>query len=185
MKIQIAKVTKLKMTVDFLACVVYTLLKDPAGGDCMKDKKFTQVSSTKGSEELLLWKDFSIYLFDEGTNRDYVGDFLDSLTESDVHTAIHIFQNVIEKIREGKGLQAEMLQGKKPKIKKLALGDKLYELREYSTKLRKQIRVYFSIDSNNKKVVFLNACFKSDDTRQDKDIKLAISRYQKYLQKQK
>ena len=106
------------------------------------------------------------------------------LAKSDAITADNIF-NIIEKLQEGKGLQAEMLQGKKPKIKKLALGDKLYELREYSTKLRKQIRIYFSIDSNNKKVVFLNACFKSDDTRQDKDIKLAISRYQKYLHKQK
>ena len=151
----------------------------------MKDKEFTQASSTKGSEELLLWKGFSVYLFDEDINRDYVGGFLDELTKSDAHTATHIFLDVIEKIREGKGLQAEMLKGKKPKIKKVEQGDKLYELREYSSKLRKHLRVYFSIDSNNKKVVFLNACFKSDDTRQDKDIKLAISRYKKYLHKQK
>jgi hypothetical protein len=72
------------------------------------------------------------------------------LAKSDAITADNIF-NIIEKLQEGKGLQAEMLQGKKSKIKKLALGDKLYELREYSTKLRKQIRIYFSIDSNNKK----------------------------------
>lgn len=150
----------------------------------MKDKKSTQVSSTKGSEELLLWKDFSVYFFDKDVNRDFVGGFILELAKSDAITTDNIF-NIIERLQKGKGLQAEMLQGKKPKIKKLALGDKLYELREYSTKLRKQIRVYFSIDSNNKKVVFLNACFKSDDTRQDKDIKQAISRYQKYLQKQK
>ena len=150
----------------------------------MKDKKSTQVSSTKGSEELLLWKDFSVYFFDKDINRDYVQEFIEELVSADATTTDNIF-NIIERLQEGKGIQAEMLQGKKPKIKKLALGDKLYELREYSTKLRKQIRVYFSIDSNNKKVVFLNACFKSDDTRQDKDIKLAISRYQKYLQKQK
>ena len=151
----------------------------------MKDKRFTQVSSTKGSEELLLWKDYSVYLYDEAIARDYVGEFVNDLAELDLAKANYIFQDIIEKLQEGKGLPAEMLKGKKPKIKKVEQGDKLYELREYSTQLRKQIRIYFSIDSNNKKVVFLNACFKSDDTRQDKDIKLAISRYQKYLHKQK
>ena len=151
----------------------------------MKDKEFTQVSSTKGSEELLLWKDYSVYLYDEAIARDYVGEFVNDLAELDLAKANYIFQDIIEKLQEGKGLPAEMLKGKKPKIKKVEQGDKLYELREYSTQLRKQIRIYFSIDSNNKKVVFLNACFKSDDTRQDKDIKLAISRYQKYLHKQK
>ena len=151
----------------------------------MKDKKFTQALSKQGSEELLLWKDYSVYLYDEAIARDYVGEFVNDLAELDLAKANYIFQDIIEKLQEGKGLPAEMLKGKKPKIKKVEQGDKLYELREYSTQLRKQIRIYFSIDSNNKKVVFLNACFKSDDTRQDKDIKLAISRYQKYLHKQK
>jgi len=151
----------------------------------MKDKRFTQVSSTKGSEELLLWKDYSVYLYDEAIGRVYVGEFLNDLAELDLAKANYIFLDIIEKLQEGKGLQAEMLKGKKPKIKKVEQGDKLYELREYSSKLRKQLRIYFSVDSKNKKVVFLNACFKSDDTRQDKDIKLAISRYQKYLHKQK
>ena len=150
----------------------------------MKDKKSTQARSEDGSEGLLLWKEFSVYLFDEDTNRDYVGDFIQELAKSDPSTTENIV-NIIERLLGGKGLQAEMLKGKKPKIKKVEQGDKLYELREYSTQLRKQLRIYFSIDSNNKKVVFLNACFKSDDTRQDKDIKLAISRYQKYLHKQK
>jgi len=150
----------------------------------MKDKKSTQARSEDGSEGLLLWKEFSVYLFDEDTNRGYVGGFLDELTKSDPSTTENIV-NIIERLQGGKGLQAEMLKGKKPQIKKVEQGDKLYELREYSTQLRKQIRIYFSIDSNNKKVVFLNACFKSDDKRQDKDIKLAVSRYQKYLNKQK
>lgn len=150
----------------------------------MKDKKFTQARSEDGSEGLLLWKEFSVYLFDEDTNRDYVGDFIQELAKSDPSTTENIV-NIIERLLGGKGLQAEMLKGKKPQIKKVEQGDKLYELREYSTQLRKQIRIYFSIDSNNKKVVFLNACFKSDDKRQDKDIKLAVSRYQKYLNKQK
>ena len=150
----------------------------------MKDKKSTQARSEDGSEGLLLWKEFSVYLFDEDTNRDYVGDFIQELAKSDPSTTENIV-NIIERLLGGKGLQAEMLKGKKPKIKKVEQGDKLYELREYSTQLRKQIRIYFSIDSNNKKVVFLNACFKSDDKRQDKDIKLAVSRYQKYLNKQK
>ena len=78
-----------------------------------------------------------------------------------------------------------MIKGKKPKIKKVEQGDKLYELREYSSKLRKHLRVYFSVDSKNKKVVFLNACFKSDDKRQNKDIKVALSRYQEYFEKHK
>jgi len=150
----------------------------------MKDKKSTQARSEDGSEGLLLWKEFSVYLFDEDTNRDYVGDFIQELAKSDPSTTENIV-NIIERLLGGKGLQAEMLKGKKPKIKKVEQGDKLYELREYSTQLRKQLRIYFSVDSKNKKVVFLNACFKSDDTRQDKDIKLAISRYQKYLHKQK
>lgn len=150
----------------------------------MKEKRSTQASSTKGSEELLLWKDFSVYLFDEDINRNFVGDFIEELVKSDPSTVENIV-NIIERLQGGKGLQAEMLKGKKPKIKKVEQGDKLYELREYSSKLRKHLRVYFSIDSKNEKVVFLNACFKSDNTRQDKDIKLAISRYQKYLHKQK
>ena len=150
----------------------------------MKDKKSTQARSEDGSEGLLLWKEFSVYLFDEDTNRDYVGDFIQELAKSDPSTTENIV-NIIERLLGGKGLQAEMLKGKKPKIKKVEQGDKLYELREYSTQLRKQLRIYFSVDSKNKKIVFLNACFKSDDTRQDKDIKLAISRYQKYLHKQK
>ena len=151
----------------------------------MKDKEFTQALSKQGSEELLLWKDYSVYLYDEAIGRVYVGEFLNDLAELDLAKANYIFLDIIEKLQEGKGLQAEMLKGKKPKIKKVEQGDKLYELREYSSKLRKQLRIYFSVDSKNKKVVFLNACFKSDDTRQDKDIKLAISRYQKYLHKQK
>lgn len=150
----------------------------------MKDKKFTQALSKQGSEELLLWKDYSVYLYDEDTNRDYVGDFIQELAKSDPSTTENIV-NIIERLLGGKGLQAEMLKGKKPKIKKVEQGDKLYELREHSSKLRKQLRIYFSVDSKNKKIVFLNACFKSDDKRQDKDIKLAVSRYQKYLNKQK
>jgi len=150
----------------------------------MKDKKSTQARSEDGSEGLLLWKEFSVYLFDEDTNRDYVGDFIQELAKSDPSTTENIV-NIIERLLGGKGLQAEMLKGKKPKIKKVEQGDKLYELREYSTQLRKQLRIYFSVDSKNKKIVFLNACFKSDDKRQDKDIKLAVSRYQKYLNKQK
>ncbi|HQQ49507.1 MAG TPA: type II toxin-antitoxin system RelE/ParE family toxin, partial [Methanofastidiosum sp.] len=142
----------------------------------MKDKEFTQALSKQGSEELLLWKDYSVYLYDEAIARDYVGEFVNDLAELDLAKANYIFQDIIEKLQEGKGLPAEMLKGKKPKIKKVEQGDKLYELREYSTQLRKQIRIYFLIDSNNKKVVFLNACFKSDNKKQDRDIKVAISR---------
>ncbi len=151
----------------------------------MKDKEFTQALSKQGSEELLLWKDYSVYLYDEAIARDYVGEFVNDLAELDLAKANYIFQDIIEKLQEGKGLPAEMLKGKKPKIKKVEQGDKLYELREYSTQLRKQIRIYFLIDSNNKKVVFLNACFKSDNKKQDRDIKVAISRQREYLRKQK
>jgi hypothetical protein len=172
------------MALDFWTRNVYNIFEDPAGGDCMKDKKFTQVSSTKGSEELLLWKDYSVYLFDEDINRDFVGGFILELVKSDPSTAENIV-NIIERLQGGKGLQVEMIKGKKPKIKKVEQGDKLYELREYSSKLRKHLRVYFSVDSKNKKVVFLNACFKSDDKRQNKDIKVALSRYQEYFEKHK
>ena len=150
----------------------------------MKDKKFTQVSSTKGSEELLLWKDYSVYLYDEAIGRVYIGDFILELAKSDASTAENIV-NFIEKFQEGKGLPLEMIKGKKPKIKEIALGNKLYEFREFSSCLKKHIRVYFSIDDKRKRVVFLSACFKSDNKKQDRDIKVAISRQKEYLRKQK
>ena len=150
----------------------------------MKVKKFTQASSTKGSEELLLWKGFSVYLFDEDIGRDYVEDFFLELAKSDASTAENIV-NFIEKFREGKGVPSEMIKGKKPKIKEIALGNKLYEFREFSTGLKKHIGVYFSIDDKRKRVVFLSACFKSDNKKQDRDIKVAISRQKEYLRKQK
>ena len=150
----------------------------------MKVKKFTQASSKKGSEELLVWKGFSVYLFDEAIGRDYVGDFIQELAKSDPSTVENIVY-FVERLQKRKGLQAEMLKGKKPKIKEIALGNKLYEFREFSSCLKKHIRVYFSIDEKRKRVVFLSACFKSDNKKQDRDIKVAISRQKEYLRKQK
>ncbi len=55
-----------------------------------------------GVMELVRWKNYSVYSFDEEGGNDYVGDFIDTLYEKDSATAARILNLFIKRLAEGK-----------------------------------------------------------------------------------
>ena len=91
---------------------------------------------------LVLWLGYSIYFYDEEDGRDYVGDFIDSLARQDGRVAAEIMNLLFRRLSNGEGIPVEWTKGSRPKVKTLSNRD-IFEYRGRSSKLRKEIRVYF------------------------------------------
>lgn len=130
-----------------------------------------------GVMELVRWKNYSVYFFDEERSNDYVGDFIDTLYEKDSATAARILNLFIKRLAEGKGVTQECYD---QHLKGIASFD-IFEYRDKSTLLKKQIRIYFGAHGQTKTLVFVCAGFKGSKAEQKRDIDTAKQRYMRYI----
>ncbi|NLT45761.1 MAG: hypothetical protein GXX80_09685 [Thermotogaceae bacterium] len=127
--------------------------------------------------ELVRWENYSVYFFDEDDGSDYVGDFIDNLYRSDIQTAERILKLFFKRLSEGKGITQE---GYDKHITSLTASD-IFEYRDKSTLLKKQIRIYFGVHRKTKTIVFVCAGFKKSKAEQSRDIETAQRRYKRYI----
>ncbi len=131
---------------------------------------------------LVLWLGYGIYFYDEEDGRDYVGDFIDSLARQDRRIAAEIVNLLFRRLNNGEGIPIEWTKGSRPKIKPLSNRD-IFEYRGRSSKLRKEIRVYFGVHRLSKTIVFVEANFKTNNAEQNRHIEVAESRFRTYAKK--
>jgi N-glycosylase/DNA lyase len=132
--------------------------------------------------ELVLWLGYSIYFYDEEDGRDYVGNFIDSLANQDGRIALEIVNLLFRRLSNGEGVPVEWTKGIRPKVKPLSNRD-IFEYRRRSSKLRKEIRVYFGVHRSSKTIVFVEASFKTSNAEQKRHIELAERRFRTYIKK--
>ena len=125
---------------------------------------------------LVLWLGYSIYFYDEEDGRDDVGDFIDSLARQDGRVAAEIMNLLFRRLSNGEGIPVEWTKGSRPKVKTLSNRD-IFEYRGRSSKLRKEIRVYFGVHRPSKTIVFVEASFKTSDAEQKRHIEISESRF--------
>ncbi len=131
---------------------------------------------------LVLWLEYGIYFYDEEDGRDYVGDFIDSLAWQDGRIAAEIVNLLFRRLNKGEGIPIEWTKGSRPKIKPISNRD-IFEYRGRSSRLRKEIRVYFGVHRSSKTIVFLEANFKTNNAEQNRHIEVAESRFRIYVKK--
>ena len=131
---------------------------------------------------IFYWHDYSVYFFDEDTDTDYVGDFMEDLMRVDKFKALEILSLFFERLEEGRGIPESWFKGKNPKVKDLkGKADALFEYRDFSDEVNLPIRIYFAPDKYDKMLVFLDAHFKRDDSDQNRRVKVAYKRWRAYL----
>lgn len=131
---------------------------------------------------LVLWLGYGIYFYDEEDGRDYVGDFIDSLARQDGRIAAEIMNLLFRRLNNGEGIPVEWTKGSRPKVKPLSNRD-IFEYRGRSSKLRKEIRVYFGVHRSSKTIVFVEANFKTSNAEQKRHIEVAENRFRTYVKK--
>ena len=131
---------------------------------------------------LVLWLGYSIYFYDEEDGRDYVGDFIDSLARQDGRIAAEIVNLLFRRLNNGEGIPVEWTKGSRPKVKPLS-NREMFEYRGRSSKLKKEIRVYFGVHRSSKTIVFVEASFKTSNAEQKRHIEVAESRFRTYVKK--
>jgi N-glycosylase/DNA lyase len=127
--------------------------------------------------DLVRWKDYKVYFFDEDDGSNYVGDFIDNLYRSDIQTAERILKLFIKRLSEGKGITQECYD---EHITSLTVSD-IFEYKDRSATLRNQIRIYFGAHRKTKTIVFVCAGFKKSKAEQNRDIETAQKRYKRYI----
>ena len=130
-----------------------------------------------GIMELVRWKNYSVYFFDLDDGSDYVGDFINTLYKTDNVTAGRILNLFIKRLAEGKGVTQECYDQHLRGI----VSSEIFEYRDKSTLLQKQIRIYFGAHRPTKTIVFVCAGFKGSKAEQNKDIATASKRYKRYI----
>ena len=127
--------------------------------------------------ELVRWKNYSVYFFDLDDGSDYVGDFINTLYKTDNATAGRILNLFIKRLAEGKGVTQECYDQHLRGI----VSSEIFEYRDKSTLLQKQIRIYFGAHRPTKTIVFVCAGFKGSKAEQKRAIDTAKKRYKRYI----
>lgn len=134
--------------------------------------------------DLLLWRGYKVYSYDEDNGIDYVGDFLEKLAIVDEKETRQITRYFIERLEKGIGLPSEWTRGQNPKLKdlgkKVKKNKNLWEYRGKSKSKKLLIRIYFGADKPNKKIVLLDAHFKKDNKHQKRELETVRKRWQRY-----
>jgi len=130
-----------------------------------------------GVMELVRWENYSVYFFDEDDGSNYVGDFIYNLYKSDREAAERILKLFFKRLGEGRGVTQEFIV---KHIKDISSMD-IFEYKDKSTLLKKQIRIYFGAHRKTKTIVFVCAGFKKGKAEQSRDIETAHRRYKRYI----
>lgn len=126
-----------------------------------------------------IWVGYTVYFYDEDNGKNYFKQFLSEVEpyENLYHSVLR-FLYLIELVDNGKGIETEII--KTTEFKKLKGYEALWEYRIKDGKSKKLVRIYFGVLEELKKIVILNAHFKSNDKDQEREIKVAEERYKRY-----
>ncbi|SHF25542.1 Phage derived protein Gp49-like [Marinitoga hydrogenitolerans DSM 16785] len=126
-----------------------------------------------------LWENYTVYFYDEKNGKNYIEKFIEELSKLDAGKMAEIMNVFFDRIENGIGIPYDFIKNKT--IKELKGNNKIYEYRNRSSKLKKQIRIYFCVDDFQKHIIILHAAFKENKKSQQNDIKVAERRKKDYF----